>query len=123
MTKLRFLSKVSATDSYLQYLSNNDAREAMKIRLNMVDSITSNFGIRKNCSLCGNKNDNTEHVFECAAMGCHGLSIEDLMQGTNMREVVELFRKMESLRKDVLINEIITNFNIFHQEEMQLRPA
>ena len=123
MTKLRFLSKVSATDSYLQYLSNNDAREAIKIRLNMVDAITSNFGIRKNCSLCGNENDNTEHVFECAAMGCHGLSIEDLMQGTNMREVVELFRKMESLRKDVLINEIITNFNVFHQEEMQLRPA
>ena len=104
MTKLRFLSKVSATDSYLQYLSNNDAREAIKIRLNMVDAITSNFGIRKNCSLCGN-DDSTEHVFECAAMGCHGLSIEDLMQGTNMREV-------ESLRKDVLINEIITNFKV-----------
>ena len=42
--------------------------------------------------------------------------------GTNMLEVVELFRKMENLRKDVWIDEIITNFNVFQREDMLLRP-
>ena len=121
MTKLRFLSKCSATDSYLKYLSNNDVRDALKIRLNMVDAVAENFGIRKNCALCG-MNDNTEHVFECSALGDHGLTIENLMAGTNMLEVVELFRKMENLRKDVWIDEIITNFNVFQREDMLLRP-
>ena len=48
-------------------------------------------------------------------------SNENLMAGTNMLEVVELFRKMENLRKDVWIDEIITNFNVFQREDMLLK--
>ena len=120
MTKLRFLKKTSATDTYLKELSNDDARDAIKIRLNMVDMVTQNFGTGNNCILCGDENDNTEHVFLCPLLGDHGLTINDLINGTKMMRVVQLFRKMEQLRRDVLIDNIITNYNVFHREELMM---
>ena len=42
MTKLRFLNS-PATENYMNYLHNDDARDALKIRLNMVEAITNNF--------------------------------------------------------------------------------
>jgi hypothetical protein len=120
MTKLRFLKKSSANDTYLKKLTNDDARDAIKIRLNMMDIITQNFVNGTSCILCGDENDSTEHIFECSSLGNHGLEIEDLINGTKMMEVVELFRRMEKLRRDVLIDNIITNYNIFHREELMM---
>ena len=119
-TKLRFLKKTSATDTYLKELSNDDARDAIKIRLNMVDMVTQNFGRRTNCILCGDDNDNTEHVFLCPLLGDHGLTVNDLINGTKMMRVVQLFRRMEQLRRDALIDNIITNYNVFHREELAM---
>lgn len=118
MTKLRHLKLFSATDTYLNNdLYNDDARDALKIRLNMVEVITNNFGAHNDCLLCGYKDDTTEHVFECDALGDHGLTVDNLVHGTRMQEVVELFRRMESQRRDLLINNIITNFNVIQREE------
>ena len=119
MRKLRFL-QYKAIDTYLhmQHLRNDDARMAVKIRLNMIDTITHNFGTKKNCLVCEEENDTTEHVFECVGLGTHDLTVENLKQGTRMQEVVELFRKMEDERKDILINNIVTNFNVFQREEL-----
>ena len=123
MTKLRFLNKCSASETYLKNdeLANDDAREAIKIRLNMVDVITQNFGAGTECILCGNSNDSTEHVFVCKSLGDHDLTLENLVHGTRMLDVVKLFRKMEDMKRDILIENIITNFNVFHLEELDLR--
>ena len=59
MAKLRFLNN-KAAETYLTYLTNEKARMALIIRLNMFESVTHNYGTRKNCILCGNKDDTTE---------------------------------------------------------------
>ena len=62
--KLRFLSRRRGIDTYLQKLTNKNARMALKIRLNMVQMIDANFGRRTLCVLC-NEPDSTEHIFSC----------------------------------------------------------
>ena len=119
MNKLRFLNN-KATDTYLQHLQNYDARMAIIIRLNLLETISHNFGVRKNCLLCGAWNDTTEHVFDCTGMEENDLTVDNLRQGTRMEEVIKLFREMERLRRDVLIESIITNFNVLHREEMEM---
>ena len=116
MTKLRFLNS-PATENYMNYLYNDEARDALKIRLNMVEAVTNNFHAYSSCLLCGHKDDTTEHVFECGALGDHGLSVENLQQGTEMRGVVQLFNKMEMQKRDMLIDNIMTNFNVIQREE------
>jgi hypothetical protein len=116
MTKLRFLTS-PATETYLGYLHNDDARDALKIRLNMVELVTDNFNPRSNCLLCEQGDDTTEHVFECEALGDHGLTVQNLKDGTEMLSVVHLFRKLESLKREKLIDDIITNFNVLQREE------
>ena len=119
MTKLRFLNS-PATENYMNYLYNDEARDALKIRLNMVEAVTNNFHAYSSCLLCGHKDDTTEHVFECGALGDHGLSVENLQQGTEMRGVVQLFNKMEMQKRDMLIDNIMTNFNVIQREEWGL---
>jgi hypothetical protein len=120
MTKLRFLDKCSASETFLKNneVVNDDAREAIKIRLNMVEAVTQNFGAGTECTLCGDNNDSTEHVFVCKSLGEHDLTLENLICGTRMLEIVKLFRKMEDMKRDYLIESIITNFNVFHREEL-----
>ena len=115
MKKLRFLNS-KATQTYLQQLTNQTARMALIIRLNMFESMTHNFGVRKNCSLCGNKNDTTEHAFDCPSRINKHLVISDLQEGNKMDEIVELFLNIENQKRSVLIADIITNFEVIQRE-------
>ena len=115
MKKLRFLNS-KATQTYLQQLTNQTARMALIIRLNMFESMTHNFGVRKNCSLCGNKDDTTEHAFECPSRINKDLVISDLQEGNKMDEIVELFLDMENRKRSFLIADIITNFEVIQRE-------
>ena len=99
--KLRFLS-IKGSDTYLKNLHNEDARLAMKIRLNMVDWIESNYGRNGVCPLCGEE-DSTEHVFGCNYGGGSGVSIIDLETGENMDKIIELFRVTETNRREKLL--------------------
>ena len=116
MPKLRFLNK-KANETYLNQLANEKARTAMLIRLNMFETFTHNFGNRKKCTLCGNDDDTTEHAFECPSRGNKAVTIENLKNGENMSEIVEMCLDLEKQRRDLLIDEIITNANVLQNEE------
>ena len=116
MTKLRFLSS-KATQTYMKELTNEEARMAMIIRLNMFETFTHNFGNRKKCTLCGNENDTTEHAFVCPKRKNKEVTIEDLMKGERMAEIVEMCLDLENQRRNHLIDEIITNSNVLQREE------
>ena len=53
MTKLRFLGTAVARDTYLMTTHNDEFTYAMKIRLNMMDMVTKNYGGKEMCYLCG----------------------------------------------------------------------
>ena len=116
MTKLRFLKKKGIA-TFLDSIYNDDARMAMKIRLNVLDSISRNFGRNRNCELCGDNDNSTEHVFLCNGLDHHDLDISDLYEGNRMDEVIALFRDMEKKKKKVLIDSITVNSNIIFREE------
>ena len=116
MAKLRFLNN-KAAETYLTYLTNEKARMALIIRLNMFESVTHNYGTRKNCILCGDKNDTTEHAFECARRSNKEVTVGDLQEGVKMEEIVDMFLNMEKEKRTHLIDEIITNFNVLQREE------
>ena len=67
-TKLRFCSDFKRK-KYTKKgsLSFNDAKSIMKLRLNMIEVKNNYKGSTENdtCDLCGEKNDTTEHLFEC----------------------------------------------------------
>ena len=79
--------------------NNDDARLAMKIRLNMIETIGSNFGMRTECLLCGSL-DSTEHVLSCEKMERRSsrAGIEELGKGERMGEIVKQFQEMERER-------------------------
>ena len=115
MKKLRFLQS-KGVDTYLKYIFNNDARSAIMIRLNVLDSIPENFGRRTDCELCGNADNSTEHVFLCSNLRHHDLDTNDLCHGDRMREIVELFGEMECKKREVLLDSIILNSNILSND-------
>ena len=83
----------------------------------MFESITHNYGTRKSCILCGEKNDTTEHAFECAKRSNKEVTVEDLQEGKNMEEIVDMFQDLEREKRNLLIDEIVTNFNVIQREE------
>ena len=111
MKKLRFM-KSKGVETYLKNAFNDDARYAMMIRLNVLDIIAGNFGRQGNCELCGNADDSTEHVFLCGYLHHHDLDTNNLCLGDRMGEIVELFREMETKKREVLLESIIMNSNI-----------
>ena len=113
--KLRFLKQKGA-ETYLSVLFNNDAFEAMKIRLNMTSWIESNFGRDSVCPLCG-EIDSTEHVFACKHGGNDsGVNVKDLENGRRMKAVVELFKQTEEKRREHLMDNIQINFDVLRRE-------
>ena len=64
--KMRFLH-TKGIDTYLKEIHNEIARRALMIRLNMVEWVGGNYGVRRSCNLCGEE-DITEHVFACKEM-------------------------------------------------------
>ena len=107
MKKLRFFA-TKGCDTYLKEIYNEDARQAMKIRMNMVEWIEGNVGKEAPCPLCYRGMDTTEHVFACKEMGEWGVTVKDLENGTQMMNIVEMFRENEDRRRIMVMNEIET---------------
>ena len=112
--KLRFLDTQGA-NSYLKDVFNDDARLALKIRLNIVEWIGGNYGLSRPCNLCGLE-DTTEHVFACQDGSCiedghedEIVMVKDLESGKSMRSIVKLFQRTEEKRKTELMEDIIIN--------------
>ena len=113
--KMRFLEK-RGSDTYLLDTWNEDARMAMKIRLNMVEWIGDNVGAEVSCQLCG-EHDTTEHVFVCrGSVNNTGVTVKDLEEGRRMKEIVELFKRNEQARREHLEGEIRVKFDVLRRE-------
>ena len=107
--KMRFLLK-KGNETYLQDTYNEDARVAMKIRLNMIEWIEGNMGREVCCPLCQSELDTTEHVFACVGSeNDTNLTVKDLEEGRRMKEIVELFSTNEQNRREQLLHAIQTN--------------
>ena len=86
----------------------------------MANIITGNYGLNNMCPLCKERKDTTEHIFECTNVEGHGLTTQNLKEGTCMDKILELYRTIESERRDMLVDSIITHFNIIQREEIKL---
>ena len=117
--KLRFLG-TKGSETYLNEIHNDNARLAVKIRLNMVDWIETNYGVAGVCPLCGEE-DSTEHVFWCEHGGSEsGVTVKDLEDGQKMDKIVDLFKKTETCRKNKLLENVMINFDVLRREEAVL---
>ena len=99
MKKLRFLGTERGRHTYLTETHNDDARRAIRIRLNMETYIKTNFGMKGSCPLCG-LTDSTEHIFTCTKFDDQNqhLTLNNLKNGTHMKEIIELFKRTEKQR-------------------------
>ena len=113
--KMRFLEK-RGCDTYLNEVFNDDARLALKIRLNMVEWVAGNVGKRGICPVCEVEEDTTEHVLVCERLEKGKVTIKDLEDGKSMTEIVELFRRTEEQRQELLTTKIKTNIELLHRE-------
>ena len=113
--KMRFLAK-KGNDTYLNEVFNDDARLALKIRLNMVEWVASNFGEQERCPVCEVEVDTTEHVLRCGIAEERQVTIKDLEEGKSMAEIVRVFRRTEEKRKELLANRIKINMELLHRE-------
>ena len=110
-TKLRFL-EVKGVDTYIKENTKVDIRMAMKIRLNMVEHISSNFGENGLCVLC-NEPDSTEHVFICPRVeNKDNVMVDYMVKGERMKEVVDLFAQTEEERRKKTIDSLITQLGV-----------
>ena len=100
----------------MKEIHNEDARMAMKIRLNMVEWIDGNMGKETACPLCKQEADTTEHVFVCEDMGNETVSVGDMEDGEKMMEVVELFRRNEEHRRVKMKDHLEINFDALRKE-------
>ncbi len=115
MTKLRFLQKTRGRQTYLTNTYNDDARTALRIRLNMLTFVKTNFGMKGSCPLCG-QSDSTEHVILCEKMEHGDLGIDDLEQGTRMEAVVNLCNTTEETREMKLKGDVEEEIRAFLNE-------
>lgn len=114
--KLRFLRK-KGSETYLKEIHNDDARQAVKIRLNMIEWIERNYGRVGDCPLCGEE-DSTEHVFASEAGGNEsGVSVKDLENELKMDKIVELFKNTEIVRKEKILENLEINIEMLTREE------
>ena len=118
--KLRFISGNSGWNTYLREVFNDTAREAVKIRLNMVDWIADNVGEKRPCPLCKQAMDTTEHVFECGRIGNSSPTVKDLEEGKRMAEMVDMFKSNELKRREQLTDNIMLKLDSFGSEEEPL---
>ena len=61
--------------------------------------------------------DTTEHVFHCGGVrNEEKVTVKDLEKGERMKDIVKLFKRSEEKRREKLVNDITTNFEIFQRE-------
>ncbi len=97
MKKLRFLGTKRGRNTYMTETYNNDARRAIRVRLNMEPFIKTNFGMKGSCPLCGLA-DSTEHILTCDKTDNKDITLEDLMNGRKMKEIANAFERAEEMR-------------------------
>ena len=85
----------------------------------MFETFTHNYGFHAKCSLCGEEEDTTEHAFECTARKNKEVTITDMKKGERMDEIVKMCLDLENQRKDIMINNIISNFHVIFREEWE----
>ena len=81
----------------------NTAKSIMKLRLNMLE-LKCNYKGKKNneiCDLCGDKNDTTEHLFECRAVKKHVKNIPSIL--TLERDEDEAYEKLGKFMNEVCV--------------------
>ena len=106
---MRFLEK-KGIETYLTAITNDDARFALNVRLNMASWIEENFGKERCCPLCNSGEDTTEHVFNCEATENRmGVTVKDLENGEKMADIVKLFKTSEEKRRMWLLDGIQLN--------------
>ena len=116
--KLRFLG-TKGDETYLTELNNDEARQALKIRLNMVEWVQRNYGGRGECPMCGEE-DTTEHVFSCEYGNRRAdVCVKDLENGQKMDKIVQLFKETEDCRRKKLLENIDVNFDVLRREEVE----
>ena len=82
----------------------------------MVEWVEKNYGKTSKCNLCGEW-DSTEHVFDCMGnVNTKRVTVKDLENGEKMKDIVDLFKSAEEKRRGVLINDIMTNFEVLQRE-------
>lgn len=104
MKKLRFLGTTCARETYIKDTKNDDTRMALMIRLNMVDVIGTNFGVKSLCEVC-KEVETTEHIITCH--GDENMHMDQLIEGTRMKKVVDVLRILEKRRRDTMIEDIL----------------
>ena len=112
---MRFLVK-RGCDTYLKEVYNENARLALKIRLNMVEWIAGNMGEESLCPLCEKEKDTTEHVFACEKLENNVVTVKDLENGEKMTEIVKLFKRNEEERRTMLSDELRIEFDVLRLE-------
>ena len=116
MKKLRFL-KEFGRKKYIEELNGYEVIDALKIKLNMVESIMDNYGKRMECVLC-NSEETTEHIITCNNIpsewkeGCE-VSILGEEEKENVSKLIELFKKTGDLKKEKIIEEMQEMINEF----------
>ena len=71
----------------------------------------------KQAPLCENEHDTTEHVFACeGSPNLKNVTIKDLEEGLRMKEIVDLFQRNEAKRREQLVGNINTNFDVYRRE-------
>jgi hypothetical protein len=109
MKKLRFVEGSAqgfTQKKYLTEMTAQEAKETIKIRLNMTLNIAGNIGKHEICKLCGTHNETTEHVFDCTEIDNKDNLNHDSLHSTDtdiLRKILELFKQYE--RKQDEMNE------------------
>ena len=114
MTKLRFLDTKRGRHTYMTETYNDDTRRAIRIRLNMETFIKDNYGMRENCILCGKK-DSTEHVLTCDKTDNNNITVDNLIQGEKMNEIINMFKRAEELRSKAITDFVYKEIDIHLQ--------
>ena len=111
MKKLRFVQGFAqgfVQNEYLTKMTAYEAKEMIKIRLNMTLNIAGNIGKKEVCKLCNSENETTEHVFDCTGIDNKDNLKYDCLRTTDtdtLRKTLELFEQYE--RKQIEVAEMV----------------
>ena len=106
MKKLRFIGQLGRK-SYIDELDGDETREVLRIKLNMVLSISGNIGKKETCMICQTDDETTEHVFTCTSITNKDKLTVDCILSTDkqiLRKVLKLFMSYEAMREKIVLD-------------------
>ena len=96
-TKLRHINP-GVRQEYLEHCSIGEASAILKIRLHMV-RLNANYG-GGTCRKCGQEQETTEHVLECASEGGYKFDDEKMDDVSWLRKIKVIYEQFEEEYKD-----------------------